>query len=241
MSVFLAFPEPRELATFLGRRRRFLADVRLADGTDAVAHCANTGSMKGCLFPGARVVLSRHADPRRKLPYTWRAIEGPSGWIGVDTTLPNRLAAEAIRAGLVPALRGFPTILAERRMGVDSRVDLLLDGPAGRCWVEVKNVTLVENGVARFPDAVTARGLKHLQELGNRVREGDRAAMLYVVQREDAGAFEPAADIDPEYARAFREARRNGVEAFVLGCGVHPSGVEVASLLPLANAVTGEA
>jgi len=227
------FPEPRVLATFLGRRQRFLADVRLDDGAEVVAHCPNTGSMKGCLFPGHRALLTRHDDPRRKLAYTWRAIEGPAGWIGLDTGLPPRLVGAALRAGLLPALAAYGTIRYEVRMGERSRVDLVLEGPDGRAWVEVKNVSLVERGVARFPDAVTARGLKHLHELALRVREGDRAAMVYVVQREDGRRFEPAADLDPAYARGLQVAVAAGVEAYALGTRVTPEGVTATGLLPL--------
>jgi len=229
---FVAFPEPRVLATFVRRRMRFLADMLLPDGTATVAHCPNTGSMKGCLYPGARALLTRHDSPTRKLAYTWRAIEGPAGWIGLDTTLPNRLVAEVVKAGFLPTLAGYPEVLPEQRMGERSRVDLLLRGPQGRCWVEVKNVSLVEHGVARFPDAVTARGLKHLHELALRVREGDRAAMVYVVQREDGTSFEPAGDIDPEYAKGLEWAVGQGVEAYALGCRVSPEGVEAVRLLP---------
>lgn len=230
----MAFPEPRVLATFVARRQRFLADMVLPDGTPTVAHCPNTGSMKGCLFPGARALLTHHDSPTRKLAWTWRAIEGPAGWIGLDTTLPNRLVAEVVRAGMLPALAGYPELLPERPMGENSRVDLLLVGPRGRCWVEVKNVSLVEHGVARFPDAVTARGLKHLRELTERVREGDRAAMVYVVQREDGQSFEPAAEIDPAYAQGLSAAVAAGVEVHALGCRVSAEGVTAERLLPVA-------
>lgn len=231
--AFVAFPEPRVLATFLGRRQRFLADVRLADGTEVVAHCPNTGSMKGCLFPGNRALLTYHPDPHRKLAWTWRAIEGPAGWIGLDTGLPPRLVAAALGAGLLPALAAFPTVRYEVRMGERSRVDLVLAGPSGRVWVEVKNVSLVEGAVARFPDAVTGRGLKHLHELTAKVREGDGAAMVYVVQRQDAHSFEPAADLDPAYARGLSDAMGAGVLAFALAARVSPEGVEATGLLPV--------
>ena len=221
-------------STFLGRRQRFLADMELADGTRTVAHCPNTGSMRGCLFPGHRAVLWDSGNPARKLRYTWKAIEGPEGiWIGVDTGLPNRLAEAAIREGSVPALAGFETILRERPMGSGSRVDLLLESGPRRCYVEVKNVTLVEDGAARFPDAVTARGLKHLRELAHRVEEGGRAAMLYVVQREDGRSFEPAGDIDPAYAAELRTASARGVEVYALAARVCPEGVAAAGLLPI--------
>ena len=231
--TFVPFPEPRVFATFLGRRQRFLADMALPDASTTVAHCPNTGSMRGCLYPGHPAVLWDSRNPARKLRYTWKAITAPGGtWVGVDTGVPNRLAEEAIRSGLLPALARFPKILRERPMGERSRVDLLLEGPGGRCYVEVKNVTLVENAVARFPDAVTARGLKHLEELARRVREGDRAAMVYVVQRADGRSFEPAADIDPAYAAGLRRAAAEGVEVYALATRVSPEGVQATGLLP---------
>ncbi len=233
MTVFLPFQEPRLFATFLGRRQRFLADMELPDGTRVVAHCPNTGSMRGCLFPGHRAVLWDSRNPRRKLLYTWKAIEADGVWVGVDTGVPNRLVETAVEAGAIPALAGFPRVRRERRMGARSRVDLLLEGPRGSCFVEVKNVTLVEAGAARFPDAVTARGLRHLEELAARVAEGHRAAMVYVVQRADGRWFEPADDIDPAYGQGLRRAMERGVEVYALGTRVTPEGVGVTGLLPV--------
>jgi sugar fermentation stimulation protein A len=210
----------------------------LPDGTETVAHCPNTGSMKGCLFPGHRAVLWDSQNPKRKLRYTWKAVEGDGGvWVGIDTGVPNQLAAEAVRAGVVPALAGYPEVLREKKMGDRSRVDLLLRDGDRRCFVEVKNVTLVEGGAARFPDAVTARGLKHLEELSAQVALGHRAAMLYVVQRADGTRFEPAADIDPAYAEGLNRAVDAGVEVYALGCEVTPEGVGTTGLLPISPEV----
>jgi sugar fermentation stimulation protein A len=231
--VFLPFPEPKLFATFLGRRQRFFADMEMPDGTRIVAHCPNTGSMKACLYPGRRALLWDSQNPKRKLRYTWKAIEAPGAWVGVDTLLPNRLVEAAIRAGAIPGLKGFDTVQREKRLGEHSRVDLLLEASAGLCYVEVKNVTLVEDGVARFPDAVTARGLKHLEELTLRVEEGDRAAMVYVIQRADGNRFAPAEDIDPAYAAGLGRAVAAGVEVYVLGTRVSPEGVEARGLLPV--------
>ncbi len=232
--AFVPFPEPRLLATFLGRRKRFLADMRLDDGELTVAHCANTGSMRTCLLPGARAVLWDANSPKRKLRYTWKAIEGPDGWIGIDTLLPNRLVQAAVLAGQLPGLGPVAEVERERPMGERSRVDLLLSAPDGKqTWVEVKNVTLVEEGRARFPDAVSARGLKHLRELTRLAERGHGAAMVYVVQREDGQSFEPAADIDPAYAAGLREAVGRGVRALALGTRVTPEGVWATRLLPV--------
>ncbi len=231
-TAFLPFPEPLVLATFLGRRQRFLADMELPDGTRTVAHCPNTGSMKGCLYPGHRALLWDSRNPGRKLRYTWKAIEAGPVWVGIDTAVPNRLVEAAIRGGVIPTLAGFSTIRREPPLGDRSRADLLLEG-RGRCWVEVKNVTLVEGGAARFPDAVTARGLKHLQELSREVAAGARAAMVYVVQRADGTRFEPAEDIDPAYAEGLCRAAAAGVEVYALGTRVSLHGVETTGLLPV--------
>lgn len=229
---FQPFPTPRVLATFLQRRQRFLADMRLPDGSHTVAHCPNTGSMTGCLHPGHRALLWDSGNPNRKLRYTWEAIEVGPIWVGVDTGLPNRLVEKAVRAGALADLDGFASIRREPRLGAHSRADLLLETP-GRCWVEVKNVTLVENGTARFPDAVTARGLKHLEELERAVALGARAAMVYVVQRADGVRFAPAEEIDPAYARGLRRAAAAGVEVYALGTRVSPQGVEATGVLPV--------
>jgi sugar fermentation stimulation protein A len=230
--VFVPFPEPKNFGIFLARRQRFLADVEMTDGTRIVAHCPNTGSMKGCLFPGHRALLWDSQNPSRKLRYTWKAVEADGFWIGVDTGVPNRLVADAIQAGALPGLHTFTSIRREVSYGENSRADLVLDGPSGQCFVEVKNVTLVENRVARFPDAVTQRGLKHLVELRRCVQEGHRAAMVYVVQREDGESFAPADEIDPAYAAGLHGAFADGVEIYVLGTTVTTEGVEVRGTLP---------
>jgi sugar fermentation stimulation protein A len=221
------------MATFVRRRMRFLADMRLPNGSMVVAHCPNTGSMRGCLFPGHPAILWDSGNPRRKLVHTWKAIQGDDVWVGVDTGVPNELVERVIRSRRILPLQGYPTVLRERPLGERSRVDLLLEGPQGTCFVEVKNVTLVQDGAARFPDAVTARGLKHLGELGLQVRRGMRAAMVYVVQREDGRWFEPAGDIDPAYADGLREAVASGVEVYALGSRVDEMGVTATGLLPI--------
>ncbi len=149
----------------LRRYKRFLADVELSDGTVVTAHCPNSGSMLGCAAPGSPVLLSRSGNPSRKLPYTWELVHAGACWVGINTGLPNRLVREGIEQGIVTELQGYGRIRQEVCYGAErSRIDLLLEEP-GLCYVEVKNFTLVEDGVARFPDAVTTRGQKHLREL----------------------------------------------------------------------------
>jgi sugar fermentation stimulation protein A len=152
--------------TLIKRYKRFLADVSLDNGKIVTAHCPNTGSMKGCSEPDQPVYLSLHDNPKRKLKYTWELIEMSASLVGVNTLVPNRLVFQSAEAGLISELAGYDTIESEVRIGNNSRIDLRLsNGQKDHCYVEIKNCTLVDNGVAMFPDAVTSRGLKHLKEL----------------------------------------------------------------------------
>ncbi len=231
--AFIPFPDPILKATFQRRYKRFLADMTFPDGSTVTAHCANTGSMKSCLVPDAPVLLWDSQNPKRKLRHSWKAIRIGRTWVGIDTGLPNALAEASVLAGEISIFGNIQTVRREVPMGAHSRVDLLVEADTGTWWVEVKNVTLVENGVARFPDAVTTRGLKHLNELMERVREGNRAAMLFVVQRNDGKCVEPADDLDPAYGHGLREAKAKGVELLALGARVSPKGVETTGLLPV--------
>lgn len=212
------------------RYKRFLADVILdADGSEVTAHCANPGSMLGLNAPGSRVYLSRSDSPTRKLPLSWELIEADGVLVGISTAHPNRLVEEAIVAGAVPGLTGYPDLRREVKYGVNSRIDILLEAPdRPRCYVEVKNVHLMRQpGLAEFPDSVTARGAKHLRELSDMVREGHRAVMVYLVQRPDCDRLTMASDIDPAYAKALDEARAAGVEVIAIGCSVTPEAIRV--------------
>lgn len=220
--------------TLIKRYKRFLADILLDDGSVVTAHCPNSGSMKGCAVPGSPVLLSRSDNPLRKLRYTWELVYVDGGWVGLNTNLPNRLAREGIENGTVAGLQGYASIRPEVPYGSErSRIDLLLEGESGRCYVEVKSVTLVEYGKALFPDAVTTRGQKHLRELMEVVRHGDRGVIFFVVQRGDAASVSPAAGIDPEYARLLREAVRQGVEAMAYQADVSPDRIVLGRALPV--------
>lgn len=223
--------------TLIKRYKRFLADVTLEDGSVVTAHTANSGSMLGCCTPGSEVWLSPANNPARKLQWTWELVRVDGLLVGINTSHPNALAAEAVAAGAIPDLAGYETVRREVKYGKNSRIDLLLQG-GGKpdCYVEVKNVTLFRDGHAEFPDAVTARGAKHLEELMTMVAEGKRAVMLYMVQRErgDVAAFRVAHDIDPAYAAALRVALAAGVEAICRTCTVTTEGIEVGPALPLA-------
>ncbi len=195
------------------RYKRFMVDVKLKNGHMITAHCPNTGSMRACCEPGRPAYLSRHSSPARRLPYTFELIEMPASLVGVNTAVPNRLVREAIQDGAIQSLSGYDSVRAEVPYGDNSRIDLLLDSrQRGRCFVEIKNCTLVEQGIASFPDAVTARGLKHLRELQQQVQEGHRCVIFYLIQRTDARLFKPADDIDPAYGKALRNAVQYGVE-----------------------------
>ena len=198
------------------RYHRFLADVRLANGQVVTAHCPNSGTMKACSQPGRPVYLSFHDNPKRKLKYTWEMINMPTSLVGVNTLVPNRLVKKSIEEGRVQQLRGYNNIKSEVKVTPGSRLDLLLTkGENEKCFVEIKNCTLVKDGIAYFPDAVTARGRKHLVELQKLVLKGNRCAMFFLVQRMDATAFTTADPIDPAYGEEFRKAKNNGVEVMV--------------------------
>jgi sugar fermentation stimulation protein A len=224
----MRFPCPLVRGVLLRRYKRFLADVRLVDGTVITAHCPNPGAMLGLAEPGLEVWLLPSIDPRRKLAWSWELARVGDHLVGINTGRPNGLAAEALAAGRIPELAGYGGLRREVRYGLRSRIDLLLSAPERPiCYVEVKNVHLRRGRLAEFPDCVTARGTRHLAELAAAARAGHRAAMLYVVQRGDCGAFRIAADLDPLYDRALAEARAAGVEALCYTCRVTPEGIEI--------------
>jgi sugar fermentation stimulation protein A len=199
--------------TLVQRYKRFLADVRLADGRIVTAHCTNTGSMKGCNEAGSTVYISPIAKEGRRLLYTWEIVKVGPTWVGINTMHPNTLVAEAIAWGVISELRGYHTIRREIVTRRGTRLDMRLENATGFCFVEVKNVTLAIDGAAAFPDAVTERGTKHLKELISLRRKGHRAALIFVVQRADCSFFRPADEIDSEYGRWLRKAVKAGVEA----------------------------
>ncbi|NKX45183.1 DNA/RNA nuclease SfsA [Roseicyclus persicicus] len=232
----MRFPTPLVPATLIRRYKRFLADIVLADGREVTAHCPNPGAMLGLAEPGARIWVEPNDDPKKKLGYGWRLVELPGGHMaGIDAGAPNRIVAEALGAGGIPALAGYGTIRPEQRYGTNSRIDFLLSEP-GRpdAYVEVKNVHLRRDGDwAEFPDCVTARGAKHLAELSRIAAAGGRAVMLYLVQRTDCGRFRLAPDLDPAYAAAFDAARAAGVEMLCHGTRITAEGVWLDRALPV--------
>jgi sugar fermentation stimulation protein A len=228
------FPRPLVAARLLRRYKRFLADVELTDGRTVTVHCPNPGAMLGLDMPGAEIWLSPAAAPTRKLPYTWELIRVGDGLVGINTGHPNALAEEAIRRNHIRELAGYERLRREVNYGVNSRIDLLCEREgAPACYVEVKNVHLKRTDAAEFPDCVTARGTKHLGELGAMVAAGYRAVMLYIVQRADCHRFAIAADIDPAYAAGLKQAMRAGVEALCYACRIDVTGISVIEPLPI--------
>jgi sugar fermentation stimulation protein A len=216
----MLFPSPLARGRLVQRYKRFFADVVLDDGTEITAHCPNPGAMLGLKDPGLVAWVSRSSDPKRKLAHTLELVEADGGLVGINTMHPNRLAAEAIAAGLIPELAGYATLRREVAYAGDSRIDILLEDPdRAPAWVEVKNSHFLRQpGLAEFPDCVTVRGVKHLKALERMVDEGHRAVMLFVIQRSDTTEFETADDIDKTYGPALRDAAARGVEVLCYGC-----------------------
>ncbi len=221
-------------ATLIRRYKRFLADCRLDDGREVVAHCANPGSMMGLAEPGTRIWLEPNDDPKKKLKFGWRLVEHRNGhFTGVDTSVPNRALRAALEAREIAPLAAYDTVRPEQKYGENSRIDFLLQS-AGLpdAYVEVKSVTLSRQaGLAEFPDSVTARGAKHLAELARVVEAGHKAVMLYLVQRTDCDRFDLACDIDPAYGEAYAHATSVGVDTLCFGTHITPKGVSVGDAL----------
>ena len=233
--ALLKYPDGCRIGRFIKREKRFFVSVEL-DGQEVQAHTNNTGTMLGLLRPGAPVLLSPASNPERKLKWTVEALGQGKGngffWVGVNTSMPNRLLEAFFNAGLLPWARSYEKLKREAVNG-ESRLDGLFTGPnLPDLWVECKNVTLVEDGEAAFPDAVTSRGSKHLQTLMRLKAEGARAAMLYVIQRPDGKCFRAADYIDPAYAEALAEASAAGVEIYPVVAEVRQDGICYGGTLP---------
>ncbi len=239
----MKFPDPLIPGRLIKRYKRFLSDVELEGGEIVTAHCANPGSMMGLVEGGSRVWLSPSRNPKRKLKYSWEIATAAGEPVGINTGHPNGIVAEAITAGQVPELSGYAELKREVRYGKNSRIDILLDGrpsggpseaPSPPCYVEVKNVTLKRGEeAAEFPDSVTSRGAKHLEELGDAVEAGHRAVMFFLVQRADSHCVTIAGDIDPNYEAGLRRALERSVEVICYDCKVGPEEIVLNRALPL--------
>jgi len=237
----MRFPDPLIPGTLIRRYKRFLADVTLPGGEEITVHVANPGAMTGLDTPGSRIWLSKSDSAKRKLPYSWELVEVELGkgseLVGVNTGYPNRLVAEALAGDRIAGLGGYTSVRREVKYGKNSRVDFLLEG-SGRppCYVEIKNVHLMRRaGLAEFPDCVTLRGAKHLDELAAMAAAGARAVTLFLIQIGSAERFALARDIDPAYGRAFDRARASGVEAVAWKCAISREAIELAASVPLAD------
>lgn len=237
----MLFSTPLIPAMLARRYKRFLADVMFESGEMTTVHVSNPGAMTGLDRPYSRVWLSDSQNPLRTLRYTWELIEvdfgsGPE-LVGVNTIQPNMLVSEAIAAGIIPELRDYPTVRREVKYGSNSRADFVLEDPKRpSCYLEVKNVHLMRKPrLAEFPDCVTARGAKHLDDLALMVDGGARAVLLFVIQIPSADRFAVARDIDPAYGAAFDRARRKGVEILAWRCRVTVDGIEIAAPVPIVD------
>jgi sugar fermentation stimulation protein A len=217
----------------LKRYKRFFADVQLPSGDVVVAHVPNTGSMKTCWEQGLPAFISPATNPERKLRWTLELTSTGNNFIIVNTGHANKLAYEALQKGALAPFKNFTKVIPEQSV-LNSRFDFCLKGPDGDCWIEVKNVTLMEDpGVASFPDAVSTRGQKHLQDLIELKKQGIRTAMLYVVSRSDALRFTSAKKIDPTYASLLKEAVASGVEIYAFRVEKTADGYELKTQLPI--------
>lgn len=232
----MRLPGPLIPGRLIRRYKRFLADVALDDGGETTVHCPNPGRMTGLNEPGLRVWLSRIESATRRLPLTLELVEVDGALVGVNALRPNRIVEEAIHAGAIPELAGYAELRREVAYGQGCRVDFRLRTP-GRpdCYVEVKNVHLKRSEAAEFPDAVTARGTRHLRALTEEVAAGNRAVVVYVVQRTDCAEFSVASDIDPMYAAAFVAALEGGVEAYCRMCAIDHEEIRLASPLRIVS------
>lgn len=232
------FPSPLARGLLVSRYKRFFADIVLDDGREITAHCPNPGAMLGLNTPGLPAWVSRSEDPKRKLAHTLELLEADGGLVGINTMHPNRLTAEALAADAIPELSGYATHRREVRYGANSRVDFLLEHPdRAPCWLEVKNCHLRRSGsLAEFPDCVAARSLKHLRELTAMVEAGQRAVMLFVIQRTDCDAFAACAELDPAYAAGLTRAAVEGVEVLAYRCAITPQHVAIAGRVPWTGA-----
>ena len=230
----MKFDSPLLPATLIKRYKRFLADVKLEDGRIITAHCPNTGSMKTCIHPGWKVLLSYHDNPKRKLSHTLELVHNGDCWICVNTHQANKIVHEAIQANEIPELSQYETVRTEVKYSNNSRIDLLLESPDKKpCFVEVKAVTLLGEGqTILFPDAITTRGQKHINDLEQERLKGNRAVLLFLIQRSDGSHFTPASEIDPEYARLLKNAHSSGLEILPYQTKITPETIKIQKKIP---------
>ncbi|MDX2433098.1 MAG: DNA/RNA nuclease SfsA [Desulfobacterales bacterium] len=229
----MQFKQELEPGILIRRYKRFLADIELSDKKVLTVHCPNTGSMLGCSEPGSPVIISRSDNPGRKYLYTLEMVQAGSAWVGVNTSLTNKLVREALEKKVVQEFGNLDSIAQEVKTSAHTRLDFLLEREGMRIYMEVKNCSLAENRAAMFPDAVTARGTKHLYELAALKKQGHGAAVFFCVQRRDADCFMPARHIDPVYAETLAQVAAEGVMVLAYQADVNPREITITRKLPV--------
>jgi len=229
----MRLPPTRQFGTLLRRYKRFLADIQLKNGHTITVHCPNTGSMRGCSQPDSPVVISKSDNPKRKYAWTLEMIQHNKIWIGVNTNLTNKIVHEALTNGIISDFGKILSVRAEVKISAKSRLDFYLETKNKKIYLEVKNCSMAKNKIALFPDAVTARGTKHLEDLDRLRRKGYDAAVLFCVQRADTECFAPAAEIDPLYAKTLKEVSANGVQVLAYQAEVQPDEIKLSHPLPI--------
>lgn len=229
----MLFDQELQHGILIRRYKRFLADIKRPDGTELTIHCPNSGSMRSCSAPGSPIRYSDSNNPGRKYRHTLEMVHNGLTWIGVNTSRTNAIVAEALRKEQITELQSFDTLTREVKTSDGNRLDIVLEEKAKKTYIEVKNCSLVEDGRALFPDAVTKRGTRHLHELARLVSGGHRGVIFYLVQRLDSNRFAPAAAIDPLYAATLAEVQRTGVMVLAYQAEVTPASIEVVGPLPV--------
>lgn len=228
----MQFTPSLQSATLVKRYKRFLADVITDKDQKITVHCPNSGSMRGCATPGSQVMLSTSPNLKRKYPQTLEMVKEGQTWIGVNTMRTNTIVAEAILEGRIKEFQNIDSLTREVKTSKSSRLDLLLEQGDKKIYVEIKNCSLVEDGWATFPDAVTARGTKHLNELARLVEQGNEGVIFFCIQRTDADRFRPAAHIDPLYAKTLAEVNKKGVQILAYQAEILPESIIIQKSIP---------
>jgi len=223
----MEFISELKMGIFVKRYKRFLVDIKLNNGDIITAHCPNTGSMKNCLYPGWKVLLSESSNLKRKYKYTFEMIHNGKCWIGVNTHLTNKIILEAINEKQISEFDSYNRIKTEVPYGNNSRIDILLEDDNDKTYIEIKNVTLVEDSIFYFPDSITKRGQKHLKELILMRKNGNRAVIFFLIQRTDGNLFKPASHIDKEYSKLLSLAVKNGVEVLAYNSIINSKGISL--------------
>lgn len=215
----IRYAQQLETGILLKRYKRFFADIQFQD-KQITAHVPNTGSLKSCLFEGQKCYFSHSSNPERKLKYTLESLETPTGLVGVNTQIPNQLVKKALENKFLKQWKNFDIIKPEFKISPETRIDFRVEDSNSKKvhYIEVKNVSLRENGVALFPDAVTTRGQKHLIELMKLQKEGNTCEVVFVIQRDDVNSFQAAKEIDSDYANLLKQSHDLGVLITPLVC-----------------------